>query len=179
MAVAAAVAVAVARPLEGAPHRHAVRLGALQAPGARTCTLIRRLHTCPRRCSEFHFRGPSNRLIRDKGEEDSQFEGIAYVPENDTFLLLKEARMRGARCWHRPGPSSGSLLTSSRLPPPPRPRFRQAMPHGGHPHFHPHIVHARLTPDGDSWVELQQCKVRGGVGWVGGGEEGSLAGQLE
>lgn len=39
----------------------------------------------------FAFRGPENKLIGDKGEEDSQFEGIAYVPENDTYLLLHEA----------------------------------------------------------------------------------------
>ena len=82
-------------------------------------------HCRPHRCrSEFHFRGAANRLIRDKGEEDSQFEGIAYMPENNTFLLLKEA-----------------------------------VEHGGHPHYHPHIVHARLTPDSDSWEEIQQCKI--------------------
>jgi hypothetical protein len=41
---------------------------------------------------EFHFRGSQNRLIGEKGEEDSQFEGITYVPENNTFLLLQEVR---------------------------------------------------------------------------------------
>lgn len=39
----------------------------------------------------FAFRSPDNMLIGEHGE-DSQFEGIAYVPENDTFLLLVEAR---------------------------------------------------------------------------------------
>ncbi len=38
----------------------------------------------------FSFRGENNVLIGDVGPE-SQFEGIAYVPENDTFLLLHEA----------------------------------------------------------------------------------------
>lgn len=38
----------------------------------------------------FSFRGKHHRLIGDPGPE-SQFEGIAYVPENDTFLLLHEA----------------------------------------------------------------------------------------
>ena len=40
--------------------------------------------------SEFHFRSPKNRLVRDKGQIDSQFEGIGYMPESETFLLLKE-----------------------------------------------------------------------------------------
>ncbi|KAL4438157.1 hypothetical protein ABPG77_010518 [Micractinium sp. CCAP 211/92] len=38
----------------------------------------------------FQFRDPENRLIGE-WEPESQFEGIAYVPENDTFLLLHEA----------------------------------------------------------------------------------------
>lgn len=38
----------------------------------------------------FSFRGEDNVLIGNPGPE-SQFEGIAYVPENDTFLLLHEA----------------------------------------------------------------------------------------
>jgi hypothetical protein len=38
----------------------------------------------------FSFRGENNVLIGNPGPE-SQFEGIAYVPENDTFLLLHEA----------------------------------------------------------------------------------------
>lgn len=52
----------------------------------------------------FHFRGAQNKLIgdqfRDKSKEESQFEGIAYVPENDTFLLLQEVQA-GLRdtCW--------------------------------------------------------------------------------
>ena len=40
---------------------------------------------------EFAFRGQYNTLIGEPGTLDSQFEGIAYVPENDTFLLLHEA----------------------------------------------------------------------------------------
>ena len=40
--------------------------------------------------SYFHFRGESNKLIGDRLKE-SQYEGIAYVPENDTFLLLHES----------------------------------------------------------------------------------------
>ena len=38
----------------------------------------------------FHFRGDQNKLLGEPGPE-SQFEGIAYVPENDTFLLLHES----------------------------------------------------------------------------------------
>lgn len=38
----------------------------------------------------FRFRDPHNLLI-GPWEPESQFEGIAYVPENDTFLLLHEA----------------------------------------------------------------------------------------
>lgn len=45
----------------------------------------------------FHFRSPLNKLIGDKGEEDSQFEGIAYVPENNTFLLLQEVGGAGGQ----------------------------------------------------------------------------------
>lgn len=37
----------------------------------------------------FSFRSDANRLAGHKDQE-SQFEGIAYVPENDTFLLLHE-----------------------------------------------------------------------------------------
>ncbi|KAI3426207.1 hypothetical protein D9Q98_008584 [Chlorella vulgaris] len=40
--------------------------------------------------SRFQFRDPENKLVGDWGE-DSQFEGIAYAPETDTFLLLHEA----------------------------------------------------------------------------------------
>lgn len=40
--------------------------------------------------ASFSFRGVGNRLIGEK-QEESQFEGIAYVPENDTFLLLQES----------------------------------------------------------------------------------------
>lgn len=39
----------------------------------------------------FSFRGTDNMLIGDFIKE-SQFEGLAYVPENDTFLLLHEVR---------------------------------------------------------------------------------------
>eukprot|EP00889_Picochlorum_renovo_P007154 jgi/Picre1/34184/NNA_001658.t1 len=38
----------------------------------------------------FSFRGEHNTLIGDRVEE-SQFEGIAYVPENETWLLLHES----------------------------------------------------------------------------------------
>lgn len=38
----------------------------------------------------FSFRGKGNRLIGE-WQAESQFEGIAYVPENDTFLLLHES----------------------------------------------------------------------------------------
>ncbi|EFN56338.1 hypothetical protein CHLNCDRAFT_57598, partial [Chlorella variabilis] len=38
----------------------------------------------------FQFRDPQNKLIGD-WEPESQFEGIAYMPESDTFLLLHEA----------------------------------------------------------------------------------------
>lgn len=41
--------------------------------------------------ASFSFRGVGNKLIGEKGLEDSQYEGIAYVPENDTFLLLQES----------------------------------------------------------------------------------------
>ncbi|RMZ52055.1 hypothetical protein APUTEX25_001249 [Auxenochlorella protothecoides] len=40
----------------------------------------------------FQFRDPANQLIGGKGQNDSQFEGIAYVPEDDTFLLLHESQ---------------------------------------------------------------------------------------
>ncbi|KAL6780677.1 hypothetical protein ACKKBF_B12200 [Auxenochlorella protothecoides x Auxenochlorella symbiontica] len=40
----------------------------------------------------FQFRDPNNQLIGGKGQNDSQFEGIAYVPEDDTFLLLHESQ---------------------------------------------------------------------------------------
>jgi hypothetical protein len=40
----------------------------------------------------FAFRGAHNTLIGEKGEIDSQFEGIAYVPENGTWLLLAESK---------------------------------------------------------------------------------------
>ncbi|PSC67394.1 hypothetical protein C2E20_8907 [Micractinium conductrix] len=43
----------------------------------------------------FQFRDPANVLIGD-WEPQSQFEGIAYVPENDTFLLLHEAVEHGS-----------------------------------------------------------------------------------
>jgi hypothetical protein len=39
----------------------------------------------------FAFRSEDNVLVGEQGEE-SQYEGIAYVPEDDTFLLLVEAR---------------------------------------------------------------------------------------
>lgn len=39
----------------------------------------------------FAFRGAHNALIGEKGEVDSQFEGIAYVPENDSWLFLAES----------------------------------------------------------------------------------------
>ena len=38
---------------------------------------------------KFQFREET--LIGEKGEEESQFEGIAHVPENDTWLLLAES----------------------------------------------------------------------------------------
>jgi len=51
----------------------------------------------------FSFRGENNVLIGTPGPE-SQFEGIAYVPENDTFLLLHEAL---------PGPHSAATAAAS------------------------------------------------------------------
>lgn len=39
---------------------------------------------------KFQFRGDGQRLIGERGQE-SQFEGIAHVPENDTWLLLAES----------------------------------------------------------------------------------------
>lgn len=42
----------------------------------------------------FHFRDPDSFLV-GPWEPESQFEGISYVPENDTFLLLVEAAHKG------------------------------------------------------------------------------------
>jgi hypothetical protein len=44
----------------------------------------------------FSFRGPDNALVGEMRGE-SQYEGIAYVPEKDTFLLLQEAAPAGRR----------------------------------------------------------------------------------
>lgn len=48
----------------------------------------------------FHFRGDNNKLIGEEGDVDSEFEGIAYVPENDTFLLLQEATVDHGDHYH-------------------------------------------------------------------------------
>jgi hypothetical protein len=39
-----------------------------------------------------HFFPHSANMLAGDVEKESQFEGIAYVPENDTFLLLHEVR---------------------------------------------------------------------------------------
>lgn len=55
---------------------------AVTRPAATCCAML----CCALLCTR---RDPANQLIGD-WEPESQFEGIAYVPENDTFLLLQE-----------------------------------------------------------------------------------------
>lgn len=58
------------------------------------CLLIHLGHELRHAVLHRHCRDPENRLIGE-WEPESQFEGIAYVPENDTFLLLHEVLAAG------------------------------------------------------------------------------------
>ena len=79
----------------------------------------------------FHFRGDQNKLLGEPGPE-SQFEGIAYVPENDTFLLLHESY---------PGSSKSNNNPKN---------FE---------FFKPFITTAKLNEEAGSYEILSQCPV--------------------
>lgn len=76
----------------------------------------------------FSFRGERNRLIGE-WQKESQYEGIAHVPENDTFLLLHEAL-----------PSSTGTS-------------------GGGNTYTPYTTIGKIKPDLSGYDELDLCRV--------------------
>lgn len=102
-------------------------------------------------------------------EPESQFEGIAYVPENATFLLLHEARalrmlggapacVGGAARGPAPAPSAMRPLAPS--PPCPPPTARQALEHEGRaPTYKPFIREVKIQSDMGGYDTLSVCEV--------------------
>ncbi|GAB4821140.1 hypothetical protein N2152v2_008186 [Parachlorella kessleri] len=84
-------------------------------------------------------KGEQNKLIGEMGDE-SQFEGIAWVPQNKTFLLLQE----------RPPMAADRLF--------PRGTTVQSL-HDHGDHYHPQVLEVKVTDDDNKYDILQSCEV--------------------
>jgi len=81
----------------------------------------------------FSFRGKGNYLIGE-WQQESQYEGIAYVPENDTFLLLHESLPVASPS----SPSRGMTVD---------------------PTYKPHISTVKIKDDMSGYDILAQCSI--------------------
>lgn len=94
----------------------------------------------------FSFRGKDNILIGEPGPE-SQFEGIAYVPANDTFLLLHEALPEVDLFKNKKKITTNKLLHN-----------RKSQKDGDTP-FTPYITTVKINPDNTDYEIINQCPV--------------------
>lgn len=83
-------------------------------PKGNAYVIFDNLRTMGRVSLDLKFMGPENILISEKGlpETESQFEGLAYMPKSDTFLVVRETFVKKTDPADDSGGESHELLLS-------------------------------------------------------------------